>query len=117
MPVRERLRLDERMLPTGEREPVAVPSGALGTHTFDDAYVAPDGPFVLAGGGRRIELAFVGGFPYAQVFAPAEDDVVAFEPMTAPTNALVDAGTELRVLAPGDSYRAAFSITVTDTAG
>ena len=117
VPVRERLCLDERMLPTGEREPVALPSGALGTRVFDDAYVAPEGPFVLAGGGRRIELAFVGGFPYAQVFAPAEDDVVAFEPMTAPTNALVDAGPELRVLAPGDSYQAAFSITVTDTAG
>jgi aldose 1-epimerase len=118
VPVRERVRLDERMLPTGEREPVAVAAGALGTRTFDDAYVAPEdgAPFVLAGGGRRIELAFLAGFPYAQVFAPAEDDVVAFEPMTAPTNALVDAGPELRLLAPGDSYRAAFSVTVRDTA-
>ena len=32
--------------------------------------------------------------------------------MTAPTNALVDGGPELPLLAPGDSYRAAFSITV-----
>jgi aldose 1-epimerase len=117
VPVRERLCLDERMLPTGEREPVDVAAGALGARTFDDAYLAPGGPFMLAGGGRRIELAFVDGFPYAQVFAPAEDDVVAFEPMTAPTNALVDAGPELRLLAPGDAYRAAFSITVTDAAG
>ena len=63
-----------------------VASGPLGARTFDDAYVAPpDGaPFALAGGGRRIELAFLAGYPYAQVFAPAEDDVVAFEPMTAP---------------------------------
>jgi aldose 1-epimerase len=117
VPVRERLCLDERMLPTGEREPADVAAGALGPRTFDDAYLAPDGPFVLAGGGRRIELAFVDGFPYAQVFAPAEDDVVAFEPMTAPTNALVDAGPELRLLAPGDAYRAAFSITVSDAGG
>ena len=113
VPVRERLRLDDRMLPTGEREPVAVEPGALGTRTFDDAYLAPDEPFVLEGGGRRIELAFLEGYPYSQVFAPAEDDVVAFEPMAAPANALVDAGPELRMLAPGDSYRAAFSITVT----
>ena len=114
VPVRERLRLDDRMLPTGEREPVNVPSGPLGSRTFDDGYVAPEGsaPFVLAGGGRRIELAFLAGFPYAQVFAPAEDDVVAFEPMTAPTNALVDGGPELRLLGRGESYRAAFSITV-----
>jgi len=68
---------------------------------------------VLAGGGRRIELAFLEGFPYAQVFAPAADDVVAFEPMTAPTNALVDGGPSLPLLAPGDRYRAAFAVTVT----
>jgi aldose 1-epimerase len=119
VPVRERLRLDERMLPTGEREAVDVPAGPLGSRTFDDAYLAPEGsaPFVLAGGGRRIELAFLSGFPYAQVFAPAEDDVVAYEPMTAPTNTLVDGGPELRLLARGDRYRAAFSITVADAAG
>jgi len=38
--------------------------------------------------------------------------VIAFEPMTAPANALVAAGPELTLLAPGDSYRAAFSISV-----
>ena len=119
VPVRERLRLDERMLPTGEREAADVPAGPLGSRTFDDAYLAPEGsaPFVLAGGGRRIELAFLAGFPYAQVFAPAEDDVVAYEPMTAPTNALVTGGPDLPVLAAGDSYRAAFAITVADSAG
>jgi aldose 1-epimerase len=113
VPVREALALDDRMLPTGERVPVAVEPGPLGERTFDDAYVAPaDGrPFVLAGGGRRIELAFREGFPFAQVFAPAEDDVVAFEPMTAPTNALVD-GAALEVLAAGETFRAEFSITV-----
>ena len=73
-------------------------------------------PFVLAGDGRRIELAFLGGYPYAQVFAPAEDDVIAFEPMTAPTNALVDGGAELPLLAPGESYEASFSITLADGA-
>jgi aldose 1-epimerase len=112
IPVRERLRLDPAMLPTGEREPVTVAPGPLGSRTFDDAYVAPPGgaAFALEGGGRRIELAFETGYPFAQVFAPAEDDVIAFEPMTAPTNALVDGGPELTLLAPGESYRAAFSI-------
>jgi galactose mutarotase-like enzyme len=117
-PVGDRLRLDEQMLPTGEREPAEIPAGPLGSRTFDDAYLAPEGsaPFVLAGGGRRIELAFLSGYPYAQVFAPAEDDVVAYEPMTAPTNALVTGGPDLPVLAPGDSYRAAFAITVSSSA-
>jgi aldose 1-epimerase len=115
IPVAQRLELDASMIPTGERTPADVAPGRLGSRTFDDAYVAPAGgaPFVLEGGGRRIELAFLAGYPYAQVFAPAEDDVIAFEPMTAPTNALVDAGDELPFAAPGDSYRAAFSITVT----
>ena len=114
VPVHEALALDDRMLPTGERVPVTVEPGPLGDRTFDDAYVAPaEGrPFVLAGGGRRIELAFRSGFPFAQVFAPAEDDVVAFEPMTAPTNALVDGGAALPVLAAGETFRAEFSITV-----
>jgi aldose 1-epimerase len=118
VPVREQLRLDSQMLPTGERVAAEVFAGRLGARTFDDAFVAPaDGaPFVLAGDGRRIELAFLRGYPYAQVFAPAEDDVIAFEPMTAPTNALVDGGAELPLLASGESYEASFSITLADDA-
>jgi aldose 1-epimerase len=114
IPVRERLVLDDRMLPTGEREPVDVEAGPLGSRTFDDAYLAPpdSAPFVLAGGGRRIEVSFAPGYPFAQVYAPADDDVIAFEPMTAPTNALVTDGPELRLVEPGETYRTAFTITV-----
>jgi hypothetical protein len=43
--------------------------------------------------------------------------VIAFEPMTAPTDALVQAGPDLTLLAPGDSYRAAFTITVRESGG
>jgi aldose 1-epimerase len=115
LPVRERLLLDDRTLPTGERERVEPIRGPLGARTFDDAFAAPPrgAPFVLEGGGRRIELAFGGGYGYAQVYAPPEDDVIAFEPMTAPADALVTGPPALRVLAPGESYAAAFSITVT----
>jgi aldose 1-epimerase len=119
IPVGERLRLDPEMLPTGECEPVRIGPGPLGERTFDDAYVAPadGGVFVLEGGERRIEVAFEAGYPYAQVFAPADDAVIAFEPMTAPANALVTAGPELTLLAPGDRYRAAFVITVLERDG
>jgi galactose mutarotase-like enzyme len=111
-PVRERLVLDDKGIPTGERAPAEIEPGQLGERTFDDAFTAPpDGaPFVLAGGGRTIELKFEGGYSYSQVFAPPEDDVIAFEPMTAPTNALVTG--ELRVLEPGDEYEASFAIEV-----
>jgi galactose mutarotase-like enzyme len=114
IPVQEQLRLDAAMLPTGDRDAVRVAPGRLGARTFDDAYLAPPegAPFVLEGGGRRIELAFEAGYPYAQVFAPPEDALIAFEPMTAPANALVTGGPELTLLAPGERYRAVFSITV-----
>jgi aldose 1-epimerase len=114
IPVRERLLLDDSMLPTGEREEVDVEAGPLGSRTFDDAYVAPPGgePFAVAGGGTRIEVTFDAAYPYAQVYAPADDDVIALEPMTAPTNALVTRGPELPLAKPGESYRAAFSVTV-----
>ena len=114
IPARERLQLDDRMLPTGGRETVQIEAGALGSKTFDDAYLAPEqgAPFVLAGGGRRIELRFGGGYPFAQVYAPSDDDVVAYEPMTAPTNALVAGGPDLPILEPGGRYEATFSITI-----
>ena len=113
MPVRERLDLDGQMLPTGGRERVEPVTGALGRRTFDDGYLAPPGarPFVLAGAGRRVEVSFEAGYPFAQVYAPADDDVVAYEPMTAPTNALVS-GEGLSWVAPENVYRAAFAITV-----
>jgi galactose mutarotase-like enzyme len=119
IPVTQRLRLDSRFLPTGDREAVQVAGGRIASRTFDDAYVAPadSAPFVVSGGGRRVEVALERGYPYAQVYAPADDDVIALEPMTAPTNALVTGGPDLPLLPPGDSYSASFSITVADVPG
>ena len=112
IPVRERVVLDGEKLPTGEVKEAQVAAGPLGSTTFDDEFVAPDDPFVLEGGGRRIEVSFDQGYPYAQVYAPADDDVIAFEPMTAPTNALVSDGPELSVIQPGETFEAIFSIRV-----
>ncbi len=113
IPVSERVVLDSEELPTGELEPADVAAGPLGSRTFDDEFVAPAEPFALEGGGRRIEVSFGRGYPYAQVYAPDDDDVIAFEPMTAPTNTLVS-GQDLNLLEPGESYEASFSIKVTD---
>ena len=119
VPVHERLVLDERMLPTGGREATAVEGGRLGSRTFDDSYVSPPPAehFSVAGGGRRIEVAFGSGFPFAQIYAPADDEVIAIEPMTAPTNALVAGADELPVAEPGRPFSAAFSVTVADRHG
>ena len=113
LPVSERVVTDERQIPTGDTEPVEVEPGPLGDRTFDDGYAnVPDGGrFVLAGGGRRLAVEWVTGYRYAQVYAPEGDDLIAFEPMTAPTNALVS-GTGFELVAPGKSRSATFSVAV-----
>ncbi|MGD9734988.1 MAG: aldose 1-epimerase [Solirubrobacterales bacterium] len=112
-PVRERLLLDERALPTGAREAVEIATAPLADRHYDDAFTAPPAgaPFALEGGGRRLELRLGEGYRFSQVYAPAETDAVAFEPMTAPTNALVS-GEDLPLLEPGESFTASFSIRV-----
>jgi galactose mutarotase-like enzyme len=112
LPVRRRARLDGLMIPTGHDVPVEAFDGTLGSRVFDDLFteLEPDPVFVLEGGGRRIEVAMGDGYPIAQVYAPTERDLVAFEPMTAPGNALVS-GDGLRWVAPGERFTAAFAVT------
>jgi galactose mutarotase-like enzyme len=66
--------------------------------------------FAVSSGERRIEVHFEKGFTAAQVFAPADDAVVCFEPMTAPTDALRRGG--YHVARPGESAESVFSIRV-----
>jgi galactose mutarotase-like enzyme len=112
-PVRERALLDARQIPTGAREAIALEPGPLGARTFDDLFTRLERParFDLAGGGRAISVTFDDGFPCAQLYAPAGEALICFEPMTAPTNALLS-GDGLRLVAPGDAFRAVFSIAV-----
>ena len=84
------LRLDGRGLPTGESESQLAKEEPLGDKAFDDAYdqVSDGAVFAVSGGRRRLEVHFDRGYPAAQIFAPLAEDVVCFEPMTAPTDAL-----------------------------
>lgn len=113
LPVRRLGRLDHLMVPTGRDVPVSRFAGALGARAFDDLFteLEPDPVFVLEGGDRRIAVAMGPGYPVAQVYAPIERDVVAFEPMTAPGNALVS-GHGLRWVRPGGRFAASFAVTV-----
>jgi aldose 1-epimerase len=112
LPAMRRLALGAGKVPTGEVEELPAHSGALPEHELDDGFdaVADGAVFAVAGGGLRIELRHDGGYPCAQVFAPLEKDVVCFEPMTAPANALLTGAFE--VATPGAPYRAAFTIAV-----
>jgi aldose 1-epimerase len=113
LPAMRHLELDERSIPTGASRAVAADGGPLGARTFDDGYVdvAPGAEFAVSGGGRRVVVRLDEGYPVAQVFAPSATDVICFEPMTAPTNAL-RSGDRLPLVSPGERYRAKFSITV-----
>jgi aldose 1-epimerase len=113
LPVESRLVLDENMIPTGEEEPPGFRRGALEDRSLDDAYTVPERPrpFTVAGGGRTLGVEFLEGYTHAQVFAPAGQDLICFEPMTAPANAL-RSHDDLRLAPPGEPFTAAFRITV-----
>ena len=56
-------------------------------------------------------MEFVEGYRYAQVFAPKDQQFIALEPMTAPTNALIS-GKGLSVVKAGGTFRAIFRVNV-----
>jgi aldose 1-epimerase len=116
LPVLRRMVLDERMLPTGATEHVAPFEGAIGDRAWDDAFDRLERParFELRGGGREITLDFVDGYTFAQVFSPAGAELICFEPMTAPANALNLPPGSLEQVAPGAERTATFSIFARD---
>ncbi len=113
VPAPTRLVLDERGIPTGQRIRAAISPGPLGERVFDDAFadVGDGTAFVVRGSGRTISVTFLEGYRFLQVYSPAESEFIAYEPMTAPTNALTS-GDALTRLRPGDAYSAAFQISV-----
>lgn len=112
-PVRTRLELDGRMLPTGRREPAAIEPGPLAARTFDDAFadVEPGDRFSVSDGRRTLAVTMARGYRFAQVYAPGDAAVVCFEPMTAPTNALAT-GDGLTRVEPGGSVTTRFEVSV-----
>jgi galactose mutarotase-like enzyme len=113
LPAATHLRLDDRMIPTGDGEAMTARRLALGNSAWDDAYgaLAPQPRFSASAQGRTVSLAFLRGYDFAQVFAQPGQSFVCFEPMTAPTNALVS-GDRLRTVEPGGEFRAAFEVSI-----
>jgi galactose mutarotase-like enzyme len=113
LPARSRLRLDARGIPTGRTVPEPAERRALGADTYDDGFedLADGARFVVAGGGQRIAVRLLDGYPAAQLFAPSRVDVICAEPMTAPTDAL-RSGRGLRLVAPGGSFTATFAVEI-----
>jgi aldose 1-epimerase len=111
-PALRHLAVDDRGLPTGASSQQPPGSDPLGDKVFDDGYdqVAPGSVFAVTGGGRRIEVEFIEGYPAAQIFAPAGEDLICFEPMAAPTDALTRGG--YTAAQPGNPAVAQFAIRV-----
>jgi aldose 1-epimerase len=112
LPDRRRLILNEKGLPTGETELCPSFSGTLGSRTFDDLYtdLPPKPIFRLQGAGRTVTVSFGEGYRFTQIFAPGEDEVICFEPMTAPVNPF-DSG-DFAWAQPGSPFTASFKISV-----
>jgi aldose 1-epimerase len=111
----ERLVLDDRMIPTGAGEALRQRSFRLADQSWDDGLSGLSTPpeFTVSDPGHELRVTFDTGYAFAQVYAPPGQDFICFEPMTAPTNALIS-GDGLTVVAPGGEHRAAFTVAMTD---
>jgi aldose 1-epimerase len=111
-PALRHLAVDPRGIPNGSHSAQEAGRESLGDKAFDDGYdeVADGSVFAVTGGDRRIEVRFIEGYPAAQIFAPPGEDLICFEPMAAPTDALTRG--EYSTARPGHPAVAQFSITV-----
>lgn len=113
LPAMQRLRTDERGIPDGGAEGFGAVDAALGSRAWDDGFAlrTEKATFAISSGGSKICIELLEGYRFAQVYAPPARDLVAFEPMTAPTNALAS-GRGLTIVPAGGEFRAAFRIRV-----
>jgi len=111
LPPMRRLELDDRMIPTSVEQLFSWKDEPLGNMDLDHAFrlLQPRPRFTLRGGDRHLTIAFLEGYTYAQIYAPADRDFIAIEPMTAPGNALVS-NHGLRAVPPGSTFRATFRV-------
>jgi aldose 1-epimerase len=112
LPAMRHLIVDDTGIPTGTTADSPATTEPLSDKVFDDGYdrVAEGAVFAVLGGGRRLAVCFESGYPAAQVFAPAGEPLICFEPMAAPTDALRRGG--YRSARPGEPDTAVFSIKV-----
>jgi galactose mutarotase-like enzyme len=116
LPVRAESVLDARGIPEGPSRAPTWRDGPLADRALDSEYPELDdgADFVLRGGGRELRVALgAPDYPVGHAWAPAGEAFVAWEPMTAPTNALVS-GCGLRHVAPGETFAATFVVRVCD---
>jgi len=113
LPPRRHLALDHDGIPTGAVRPERAEVEPIGPRTFDDGYALGRNRrlAIESEQGHSLEMRGDTNYPYAQVWVPPGRQFVALEPMTAPTNALVDRTAP--VVRRGDTFTASYSLTLT----
>lgn len=113
LPAMRHLTLDARQIPTGASEPFPGLDTTLGTRSFDDGFalLEPQATLSIAYNGHQIAVDLLEGYTHTQVYAPHDENYIAFEPMTAPSNALIS-GEGLRFVSPGKAFSATFRIRI-----
>jgi aldose 1-epimerase len=113
LPPMRHLVLDARKIPTGAAAPFPGFDGPLGRRDFDDGFalLGDHVTFSVAGAGLRISVDLLDGYPFAQIYVPRAENYLAFEPMTAPANALIS-GDGLRFVEPNGRFNATFRIRI-----
>ncbi|ODS01333.1 hypothetical protein AUC68_00215 [Methyloceanibacter methanicus] len=113
LPRMRHLTLDARQIPTGTSVPFPGLDDLLRTRSFDDGFalLEPSATLSIGYGGHQISVDLLEGYTHAQVYAPHDQNYIAFEPMTAPANALISRDG-LRLVSPGDTFGATFRICV-----
>lgn len=116
---RDKLTLSPKLIPTGERTPVAYPDpltlkGAQLDDVFTNLKTGTDGraEFWVQGKNEKISVTYGPKYKVAVVYAPQGKDFICFEPMSAITNAFNLANAEiyrdLQSVSPGAQWRESF---------
>jgi aldose 1-epimerase len=121
VPAKESVILSKELIPTGERQPVALADPQpLKDFQLDDVFTNllrdqnGRAVFHVQGKQQRINVAFGPKYNVGVVYAPPGRDFICFEPMVGITNAfnLAQAGLykEMQYVAPGETWRESFWI-------
>ena len=125
IPVRERVVLDDKLLPTGAFELAGLADRIdLKDRSFDTVFAGVDSADTFEVGGevhgeaagrsRKIALRFGPKYPVAVVYAPPGQQFICFEPMSGVTNAfnLAHRGLypQLQTIPPGGRWEESFRI-------
>jgi galactose mutarotase-like enzyme len=111
-PFTRRAALSELFVPTGDVAEVEPVSGPLGSTAYDDVFVdvRPSASVRVGGARHAVTVDYVAGYPVAVLYAPRTHDLVAVEPMTAPTDPF-SGRWPVRSAEPGETVTAVFDLT------